>query len=86
MAGKAGWSQASEDFKCQGYLQNMGVPPGVLLDTCEGFSFMTVLKLGICIPILEMKKLSQTKWSAQGHSVSKWLSWNLNQSVFHLLY
>lgn len=47
---------------------------------------MTVLKLGICIPILEMKKLSQTKWSVPGHRVSKWLGWNLNQSVFHLLY
>lgn len=38
MAGKAGWSQASEDFKCQGYLCDMGVPPGVLLDTCEGLA------------------------------------------------
>lgn len=38
MAGKAGWSQASEDFKCQGYLRDMGVPPGVLLGTCEGLA------------------------------------------------
>lgn len=36
MAGKACWSQALEDFKCQEYLCDMGVPPGVLLDTCSG--------------------------------------------------